>query len=299
MNTLRSICRTRWSYNFKAISCFLKSIPVLKEVQQELLEDRIKDPNILSLDIMTIKFDDDNIVLQALRMLERIFQPFYEETLRLEGDNSNYGLITTALNKLRADIENSEIFGLLQSEILSIIDDVTGNFVSDELAYFCRFVNDVKNNIGDQDIIDHSTNFLRSFSNNNSVLLNEWEEFLKEPPTFNELSPVEFWCNQCMYQQYLAKVALSVIQLPASTSSVERSFSIQKYIHNTYRNRLSHQHVKEEMIIAFNKKLEIDDNIFDIYNTSDNTNNINDENTVIDDIFDIDDSIMLCVCFEI
>ena len=99
MNTLRSICRTRWSYNFKTISCFLKSIPVLKEVQQELLEDRIKDPNILSLDIMTIKFDDDNIVLQALRMLERIFQPFYEETLRLEGDNSNYGLITTALNK--------------------------------------------------------------------------------------------------------------------------------------------------------------------------------------------------------
>ena len=58
-------------------------------------------------------------------MLERIFQPFYEETLRLEGDNSNYGLITTALNKLRADIENSEIKGLLQSEVLSIIDDVT------------------------------------------------------------------------------------------------------------------------------------------------------------------------------
>ena len=90
---------------------------------------------------------------------------------------------------------------------------------------------------------------------------------MENPPDNLELSPLDFWRSQEQSRE-LSKIILSIIQIPSSTASVERSFSIQKYIHSLNRNRLLHKHVREEMIIKFNnkslkwKELEDDEDIY-------------------------------------
>ena len=84
-------------------------------------------------------------------------------------------------------------------------------------------------------------------------ILNQWKNFLENPPDNLELSPLDFWRFQEQSRE-LSKIILSIIQIPSTTASVEKSFSIQKYIHSLNRNRLLQKHVREEMIIKYTNK---------------------------------------------
>lgn len=189
-------------------------------------------------------------------MLNEIFKPFYETTLLLEKDSSKYGDVVDSLISLKTSINNSTIFTPLKNDVYSIIDDVSGLYINKPLADLCALVNNVKDNIKDPDRIKSATEGIRKIASdiNNEELVNEWNQFLHSPPNNLELSPLELWQSSEIGDN-LSKIALSIIQLPSSTASVERSFSIQKYIHNIHRNRLSHTHVKEEMLIKFNMKV--------------------------------------------
>lgn len=245
------------------------------------------NPDIRSSALMNFNYDDENSpTFQALLMLKDIFKPFFEQTINLEADSSNYGHIILSLDKLRDEITNSKIFDALQNQILIIIENVKKEFIQANLANFCLFVNDVTKYIHNKDVIEGCTSFINDISESleDMTICLEWDEFIKNPLIKEGLTPIEYW-HSPEIGSILSHVALSIIHLPASTASVERSFSLQKYIHSTYRNRLSPKHVREEMIIAYNKDICDSDDTEDIVHEE-----IIDIESCDDDIIDVDTS---------
>ena len=250
MNTLKSQCSTRWTYNFKAISCFLESIEIFRRMKDQL---RGQNQNTRAewLPLMLFDFDENHIPIMVLRMLLDIFQNFYYTTLALEKDNSRYGDIRKALFDLRELIGLSNIYDPLKKEIYDIVDEVCSNYINNDLVNLCAFANDVNKYLHDEVVCQSATSGLEALIQdhyNKNDILNQWKNFLENPPDNLELSPLDFWRSQEQSRE-LSKIILSIIQIPSSTASVERSFSIQKYIHSLNRNRLLHKHVREEMII--------------------------------------------------
>ena len=127
-----------------------------------------------------------------------------------------------------------------------------GLYINKPLAELCYFVNNLKDSINDTNRIKMVTEGIKSLARDthNALILEEWNHFLQKPPNNIELNPIDLW-HSSEIGENLSKIALSIIQLPSSTASVERSFSIQKYVHSIHRNRLSHTHVKEEMLIKY------------------------------------------------
>jgi len=70
---------------------------------------------------------------------------------------------------------------------------------------------------------------------------------------YAEKTPKEFWNLPFIKHSPIAPVALRIFSISPSTASVERSFSIQNYVHSKVRNRLSHDKVNKIMTVKMNE----------------------------------------------
>ena len=71
-------------------------------------------------------------------------------------------------------------------------------------------------------------------------------------------SPSDWWAVNCWHQE-LSKVAIRIIEMPATSAACERSFSQHANIHSKKRNRLTKKHVEKLLYISHNLKLLEDD----------------------------------------
>lgn len=67
-------------------------------------------------------------------------------------------------------------------------------------------------------------------------------------------SPSDWWAVYCRHQE-LSKVAIRILEMPATSAACERSFSQHGSIHSKKRNRLTNKHVEKLLYISQNLKL--------------------------------------------
>ena len=83
----------------------------------------------------------------------------------------------------------------------------------------------------------------------------QFESFLSGDKGFNDefllqTKPQVYWNTMKIQFPLIARIASSYINLPASTASLERVFSMWSYIHNKSRNRLSKK-TSENLIFLY------------------------------------------------
>ena len=69
------------------------------------------------------------------------------------------------------------------------------------------------------------------------------------------ISPVTWWKAFCSDTE-LSNVAITILNFPPTSASVERSFSRQSYIHSKTRNRLTNDKVEKLVFVSHN--LDVD-----------------------------------------
>ena len=73
--------------------------------------------------------------------------------------------------------------------------------------------------------------------------------------TNKSISPVTWWKAFCS-DTVLSNVAITILNFPPTSASVERSFSRQSYIHSKTRNRLTNAKVEKLVFVSHN--LDVD-----------------------------------------
>lgn len=86
--------------------------------------------------------------------------------------------------------------------------------------------------------------------------LTEFEDYEKESSSKTQLlatvqNGIDFWTLAEDYWPNLAKIALKLLRIPASTSQLERVFSMWQHIHSRLRNRLTFDRSKKLMHIYY------------------------------------------------
>lgn len=70
----------------------------------------------------------------------------------------------------------------------------------------------------------------------------------------NRVTSTEWWGGACSKTE-LSKLAVSVLNLPASSAATERSFKTYSWLHNNKTNRLTNERAAKRVYIAHNYKL--------------------------------------------
>ena len=70
------------------------------------------------------------------------------------------------------------------------------------------------------------------------------------------ISPVTWWKAFCS-DTVLSNVAITILNFPPTSASVERSFSRQSYIHSKTRNRLTNDKVEKLVFVSHNLDFDI------------------------------------------
>lgn len=67
-----------------------------------------------------------------------------------------------------------------------------------------------------------------------------------------ETEPILWWQGLCPPDSLLRKLAIRILQAPSTSSSVERSFSIQGWYQSKIKNRLTNERTEKKAFIKFN-----------------------------------------------
>lgn len=122
-----------------------------------------------------------------------------------------------------------------------------------------------------QKLLEHLSKFLRRFERNKTSPSEVYEMFTTLPIILGDVglsaaemvivkrkvSPLVFWSGLTDFP-LLRTVAVSAFSSACSSAAVERSFSAQRFIHSTLRNRLADERVEKLLHVYFNGKNKAD-----------------------------------------
>lgn len=264
--TLKIPAKTRWG---SASQC-LESILVNKHNLIQLTESTKADRYMKESTKETIL--DDEFWFSIAKLLQ-LLKPISSWITILESDDSKIHLVIDAF------LEIEKVFlKVLQSINLSPLNcEETGiifNKLTDRYVMAIRPIHQAANFLApiskgknlNQERISEAQNFIlllaNKFNLDEPTIIQEISEYSEGKGVFasefskksaQSLKPSDYWKN--FKKTSLSRVAIAILECPASSASTERSFSTKGWIHSSKRNRLTTNRAIKLAYVCHNIKL--------------------------------------------
>lgn len=253
--------KTRWGSYLNCIESFLKS----KVILQNLVININNNNDFLHLTIHRAKILNED-EWSNMEKLKTLLEPIVKWITKLEGDYCVIHLAHKALEEIEDNLNNSNSKDILKNDsdglMIKFLDRKKNAL---KPIHFAAAILDPNNrgykltdteNIDGMEVIlkldDNSTDIVEELSRY-KCRRGIWEKNIvwEMAKTADPL----LWWQTLFPKSVLGQAALKILSVPATSASVERSFSTFSHIHNKKRNRLNTDRAGKICFIAHNWKL--------------------------------------------
>ena len=286
---LKLYSKTRFAGTVLMINSVIKAISALRSICADPLNEVSDDTKKLVLGI-----DDGKNFVTNINGLHKILHPICIIIHLIESDNCSISdMIETPKRFDKIDVEGCNLFDRQTKEIISKIIKETLTSIKTPSALLSNVLHPLyrgKNlTPGEKSM---AANYLivigKQREMDKNKLVQSYQQFVNDEHYFStpfissldQKRPISWWKfvrNQSSHGS-LCEIALRLLHIPPTNTSVERTFSRQKFIHRSERNRLSSEKVNMLMQIHCNLNRFGDDQ------------NFNERNFVLESEPEIDDA---------
>ncbi|XP_043271188.1 uncharacterized protein [Venturia canescens] len=234
------------------------SLPSIDKVSKNatMIVKEIKDKHLLTVKILTL------------------LKPIGKWITTLEGDNPKLSLVPEAFHELKThfvnELEKSDlrILSLSETVQLSTSYDKRRSMAINRIHFAANILDpSLKGrNLNDEDSVNGTAlifELANKFKCNEDKLFEELTEFTTNTGIWSHdhvrravsVTSVQKWWKAMCGTTNLSKIAVAILNLPATSAATERSFSTFGWIHSSKRNRLSNKRAGMITYIAHNLKL--------------------------------------------
>lgn len=253
--------KTRWGSYLFCLESFQKSKYILQNMA--INEDNHQ------LQRFKIKLLDESM-WDDFKELEYVLKPTVRWISKLEGDYCSIHLVYKAFNELEEILSNPLTAELLEEDMEPTkIKFFNRKKNALKPLHLAANILDPKNQGSDLSTSEHLEgcefiiNLDCNSSSNAEIILQEFTNYKNHADVWQKdfvwqmaktVAPILWW--QSLYSKtMLGNIAMKILSVPATSASVERSFSTFSHIHTNKRNRLKTDRAAKICYIAHNWKL--------------------------------------------